>query len=53
MTQQAEANKKKCYMSIDLKSFYASTECRERILTITRENIRAFLAGKPQNVVNP
>lgn len=32
---------------------WAATECRERILTITRENIRAFLAGKPQNVVNP
>lgn len=32
---------------------WAATECRQRILEITRENIRAFLAGTPQNVVNP
>ena len=32
---------------------WAATECRERIMAITRENIRAYLAGKPQNVVNP
>ena len=32
---------------------WAATECRERILQITRENILAFLRGQPQNVVNP
>ena len=32
---------------------WAATECRERILQITRENILAFLNGSPQNVVNP
>ena len=32
---------------------WAATECRERILQITRENILAFLRGEPQNVVNP
>ena len=32
---------------------WAATECRERILQITRENILAFLNGAPRNVVNP
>ncbi len=32
---------------------WAATECRRRIVDITAENIRRFLAGKPQNVVNP
>jgi glycerate dehydrogenase len=32
---------------------WAATECRERIMQITRENILAFLRGQPQNVVNP
>ena len=32
---------------------WAATECRERILQITRENILAFLNGNPRNVVNP
>lgn len=32
---------------------WAATECRNRILQITRENILAFLSGTPQNVVNP
>ena len=32
---------------------WAATECRERILQITRENILAFLNGTPRNVVNP
>ena len=31
---------------------WAATECRERILQITRENILAFLRGEPRNVVN-
>lgn len=30
---------------------WASLEARERLLVITEENIKAFLAGKPQNVV--
>ena len=32
---------------------WAATEARERIVEITARNIRAFLAGEPQNVVNP
>ena len=32
---------------------WASKECRVRIMETTAANIRAFLAGKPQNVVNP
>ncbi len=41
---------KNCLMTPHIS--WAATECRERILTITRENILAFLNGKPQNVVN-
>lgn len=32
---------------------WAATECRQRIVDITAANISAFLAGSPQNVVNP
>lgn len=32
---------------------WAPRESRERIMRITAENIRVFLEGKPQNVVNP
>lgn len=32
---------------------WAPKESRERIMNITAENIRAFLEGKPINVVNP
>ena len=32
---------------------WAPKESRQRIMDITAENIRAFLAGRPQNVVNP
>ena len=32
---------------------WAPKESRQRIMDVTAENIRAFLAGKPQNVVNP
>ena len=32
---------------------WAATECRQRIVDITAENIRAFLSGNPQNMVNP
>ena len=31
---------------------WTSAECRERILNCTVENVRAFLRGTPQNVVN-
>lgn len=31
---------------------WAPKETRERLLSIATENLRAFLAGKPQNVVN-
>ena len=32
---------------------WAPKESRTRIMDVTAENIRAFLAGRPQNVVNP
>lgn len=32
---------------------WAPIECRQRILDCTVENIRSFLSGNPQNVVNP
>ena len=32
---------------------WAATECRQRIIDITAENLRAFLDGCPRNVVNP
>ena len=32
---------------------WAPRETRQRLHEITAENLRAFLAGKPQNVVNP
>lgn len=32
---------------------WAPLETRRRLQTISAENLRAFLAGKPQNVVNP
>ena len=32
---------------------WAPLETRRRLLAISAENLRAFLAGKPQNVVNP
>ena len=32
---------------------WAATEARARIVDITAANIRAYLAGTPQNVVNP
>jgi glycerate dehydrogenase len=31
---------------------WATREARRRLMVATAENIRAFLAGKPQNVVN-
>ena len=31
---------------------WAPKESRQRIMDVTAENIRAFLAGTPQNVVN-
>ena len=32
---------------------WAAKEARQRIMDITVENVRAFLAGEPVNVVNP
>ena len=32
---------------------WAPTESRERLLACVVDNIRAFLEGHPQNVVNP
>ena len=32
---------------------WAASQCRQRIIDITAANIRGFLEGKPQNVVNP
>ncbi|MDR2053522.1 MAG: D-2-hydroxyacid dehydrogenase, partial [Treponema sp.] len=32
---------------------WAAAEARKRLINIVVENIRAFIAGKPVNVVNP
>jgi glycerate dehydrogenase len=32
---------------------WAPKECRIRLIAVTGENLRAFMAGKPVNVVNP
>ena len=32
---------------------WAAKESRQRILDVTADNIRSFLAGEPKNVVNP
>lgn len=32
---------------------WAATQCRQRVLQITLENVRGFLTNNPQNVVNP
>lgn len=37
---------------ITLHISWAAKECRQRILNTTAQNIRAFLAGSPMNVVN-
>ena len=39
-----------CYLTGH--SAWATVEGRQRIVDVTAENIRSFLAGKPQNVVN-
>lgn len=42
---------KNCFITPHIS--WACKECRERILQATIENIAAFLAGSPVNVVNP
>lgn len=32
---------------------WASTQCRDRVIQTGAANVRGFLSGKPQNVVNP
>ncbi|MCI0418442.1 MAG: D-2-hydroxyacid dehydrogenase, partial [Acidobacteria bacterium] len=32
---------------------WATKEARSRLMGLAVDNVRAFLAGKPQNVVNP
>ena len=41
---------KNCFITPHIS--WAPKECRERILACTEENIRAFLAGSPVNLVN-
>lgn len=43
-------NAKNCIITPHIS--WAPKESRERIMNVTAENIRAFLAGRPQNVVN-
>lgn len=43
--------RKSCYMSIDLKSFYASTECRERNLDPLRTNLVVADAGRTEKTI--
>lgn len=40
-----------CYLTPHIA--WAPTQTRQRLHQIAAENLRAFLAGKPQNVVNP
>ena len=40
-----------CFLSPHIA--WAPTQTRQRLHQIAAENLRAFLAGKPQNVVNP
>ena len=42
---------KNCFITPHIS--WACKECRERILQTTIENIAAFLAGSPVNVINP
>ncbi len=42
---------KNCYLTPHIA--WATREARQRLITICIENIQAFLAGKPVNVVNP
>ena len=42
---------KNCFITPHIS--WACKECRERILQTTIENIAAFLAGRPVNVINP
>lgn len=44
-------NAKNCIITPHMS--WAAMEARARIIDITAANIRAFLAGRPQNVVNP
>jgi glycerate dehydrogenase len=39
-----------CYITPHIA--WATRAARERLMKVTVENVRAFLAGKPQNVVN-
>ena len=41
---------KNCYITPHIA--WAAQETRARLLKILEENIRAYLSGKPQNVVN-
>lgn len=41
---------KNCFITPHIS--WAPKECRQRIVDTSAENIRAFLAGRPQNVVN-
>ena len=38
-----------CYLTPHIA--WAGLETRNRLMTVVAENIRTFLAGKPQNVV--
>jgi len=40
-----------CYITPHIA--WASLRARQKILSITEDNVRAFLEGRPQNVVNP
>lgn len=42
---------KNCFLTPHIA--WAAYETREQLLSILNENIKAFLEGKPQNVVNP
>ncbi len=47
----SDAKKENVYLSIDLKSFYASVECRERGLDPMKTNLIVADAGRTEKTI--
>lgn len=47
----SDAKKENVYLSIDLKSFYASVECRERGLDPMKTNLVVADAGRTEKTI--
>ena len=50
-TAVSDAKKENVYLSIDLKSFYASVECRERGLDPMKTNLVVADAGRTEKTI--